>query len=167
VCAAKRGSATREEATLPRRHRSATEAAEREGMGRRGRCLGLLVSLSLSSCATRVQRRIGPRLADIDRNAKVLVLHRRNGEAFVFDAWRVDTSVGSRPAIVGRAHRLGPDRQPVTARSWRVPMGSIALYETNVRSHSGFSVAMGLWSGLHGALYVAVAALLVLFASRS
>jgi hypothetical protein len=105
-----------------------------------------MACLLVTSCAYRIQRRIVPTLAQIDRTAAYLKVHMRNGDVYVLDSWALDPS-GTE--LVGHGEYRGPDR---SARGgimpYRIALGEVAVCETNTKPISPADVPMEILTGV-------------------
>jgi len=103
--------------------------------------------LGLPGCVHQVKRKEWrpDQLASIDRTSPFLKAHARDGTAFVFSRWSVD-SVG--PVIRGPGRLLGINRETVREGTLSVPLDSVALFETNVVSNHPGVAALAVISGI-------------------
>ncbi|MDQ3995736.1 MAG: hypothetical protein M3303_01825 [Gemmatimonadota bacterium] len=115
--------------------------------------LALLVAALLTACGrvTTLQRKLVDPAAvtTIDRRLPFLKAHLRQGHVVVLSRWEVDTTGG---AVVGDGERLDVNRQVVGAGAQRIPLDSVALFETNVVLTHGSVAALGVVTGASLAL---------------
>jgi hypothetical protein len=115
-------------------------------------CLSLLALLATGCGRVNTLQRalVDPMAAStIDQRLPFLKAHLRDGHVVVLARWSVDTTGR---AITGEGERLDVNRRAVAAGSQRIPLDSVALFETNVvRTHASVG-AMAVITGASLAL---------------
>lgn len=113
-----------------------------------------LTLLGLPGCVHRVERKewLPGEAASLDRSSRFLKAHARDGSAFVFSQWSVDT-VGR--TVSGQGRVLGINREPLREGPISVALDSVALFETNVVSKHPSVTALAVITGI-SALITAV-----------
>lgn len=91
----------------------------------------------------------------LDRNAPFLKAHLKNGDVIVLSRWNVQTAD---QLIIGTGHRLGFNRDTLSAGPMQVPIDDVALFETNRTETSGSVVALSILTGASLALTAVCAA---------
>src|SRR5205823_9149460 len=78
----------------------------------------------------RVERNLlaSGQLTTLDSASPYLKAHLKNGYVYVLSDWRADTAAA---VIVGKGELLDPNRAVVDTGAFRVPLDSVALFETN------------------------------------
>ncbi len=135
--------------------------------GRLRRLVALCACTLVISCgggATRLERKVGPRISDVDATAPYLKLHLRDGEVYVLSRWTMEGSTGT---IAGFGGRWGQDRtrRDAADMTYRIELREVALFETNTPYSSPVNRRMGILTGVSVALSVVVVALFLAFAS--
>ncbi len=108
----------------------------------------LVLGLVLLACApTRVRRTITPpsQASTLDQKSPYLKAHLRSGYVYVLDSWQVDTS-GT--LVVGRGTLLTPNRSVESQGEFRLPVDSVALFETNLLYRGGAVTALSVMTGI-------------------
>lgn len=116
------------------------------------RCSLLALGLVLLACApTRVRRTIVPpsRASTLDQKSPYLKAHLRTGYVYVLDSWAVDSSG---MLVTGRGSLLTPNRAVESAGEFRLPVDSVALFETNLLQRSGGVTALSVMTGITAAV---------------
>jgi hypothetical protein len=107
-----------------------------------------LLGLVLLACAPgRVQRSVVPpsQAATLDRQSPYLKAHLRTGYVYLLSAWQVD-SAGT--LVSGRGSLLTPDRELEREGEFRLPVDSVALFETNLLQRGGSLNALAVMTGI-------------------
>jgi hypothetical protein len=113
------------------------------------------LGLVLIACApTRVRRTIVPpsEAATLDHKSPYLKAHLRSGYVYVLDSWAVDSS-GT--LVTGRGSLLTPNRTVESEGDVRLPVDSVALFETNLLERSGGVTALAVMTGITAGVTVA------------
>lgn len=119
------------------------------------RCLCALVLAAgvVAGCSrinTQHRRLTDPaEVATIDHKSPFLKAHMRNGDVYILSYWDVDAAARS---VWGNGDRLDPNRTRVGSGAQRVPLDSVALFETNVVSTHGSVAALAVVTGASLAL---------------
>ncbi len=116
------------------------------------RCSLLALALVLLACApTRVRRTIVPpsQASTLDQQSPYLKAHLRTGYVYVLDSWEVDSS-GT--LVTGRGSLLTPNRAVEREGEFRLPVDSVALFETNLLQRSGSVTALAVMTGVTAAV---------------
>lgn len=116
------------------------------------RCSLLALGLILLACApTRVRRTIVPpsQASTLDQKSPYLKAHLRTGYVYVLDSWEVD-SAGT--LVAGRGSLLTPNRAVESEGEFRLPVDSVALFETNLLRRSGGVTALSVMTGITAAV---------------
>jgi hypothetical protein len=85
----------------------------------------------------------------LDEEAPFLKAHMENGDVYILSVWTMQTD---EDIVRGRGHRLGPNRDTLDQGTMRVPIDSVAIFETNTTQVSGSVVAMSVLTGASLAL---------------
>jgi hypothetical protein len=112
----------------------------------------LVVGLVLLACtAHRVQRAVVPptRIATLDQKSPYLKAHLRSGYVYVLDSWQVDSAAA---LVTGRGSLLTPNRVTERQGEFRLPVDSVALFETNVLERSSAVSALTVMTGITAAV---------------
>lgn len=114
----------------------------------------LAVQLALAGCAHRLERTLLPReeASRLDRDSHFLKAHMLDGDLYVLTGWQVDGRAG---VVVGSGDHYDPQRRLVARGGFRLPIRSVALFETNVEKVHPAIAAMTVVTGLSLALTVA------------
>jgi hypothetical protein len=115
----------------------------------------IALSLVLLACGpTRVQRTlVAPtHVATLDRKSPFLKAHLRTGYVYVLHAWQVD-SAGT--LVSGQGSLLTPDREVESDGEYRLPVDSVALFETNLLKQGGGVTALAVMTGVTAAVTAA------------
>ncbi len=110
------------------------------------------LGLALLACApTRVRRTIVPpsQASTLDQKSPYLKAHLRTGYVYVLDSWKVDSS-GT--LVSGRGSLLTPNRAVEREGEFRLPVDSVALFETNLLQRSGAVTALSVMTGVTAAV---------------
>jgi hypothetical protein len=110
--------------------------------------LGLVV---LACAPTRLRRTVTPpsHASTLDQKSPYLKAHLRSGYVYVLDSWQVDTS-GT--LVTGRGSLLTPDRSVESQGEFRLPVDSVALFETNLLQRGGAVTALSVMTGITAAV---------------
>jgi hypothetical protein len=110
--------------------------------------LGLLV---LACAPTRVRRTVVPssQASTLDQKSPYLKAHLRTGYVYVLDSWQVDSS-GT--LVTGRGSLLTPNRAVESEGEFRLPVDSVALFETNLLHRGGAVTALSVMTGITAAV---------------
>lgn len=115
--------------------------------------------LLVNACVYRIDRTVVPTFAQVGRDAKYLKVHMRDGDVYVLDTWSLDPSGAE---LVGTGEHRGPDRGLRTEPApYRIKLGEVAVYETDVKSRSPGNVPMTILTAASAALSLVVIILLV------
>ncbi|HEY9167158.1 MAG TPA: hypothetical protein VIS48_13465 [Candidatus Kryptonia bacterium] len=87
----------------------------------------------------------------ITESSKFLKVHMMNGDVYVLENWKVNEE--SRE-VYGKGRLFDPYRALVKQDSFAIPLGDVALFESNVVSSSGPLMAMCIVTGVSAALTV-------------
>ena len=112
----------------------------------------LALGLVFLACApTRLRRTITQpsQASTLDRKSPYLKAHLRSGYVYVLDSWEVDTS-GT--VVTGRGLLLTPNRSTDHQGQFRLPVDSVALFETNLLQRGGAVTALSVMSGITAAV---------------
>jgi hypothetical protein len=116
------------------------------------RCLPMALGVSLACAApTRVRRTVVPpfQASTLDQKSPYLKAHLRTGYVYVLDSWQVDSS-GT--LVTGHGSLLNPDRTAESEGQFRLPVDSVALFETNLLQRSGAVTALSVMTGITAAV---------------
>ena len=91
----------------------------------------VLAVASTAGCALARRLTAPGEVSKLDRKSRYLKAHMRNGELYVLDAWRVDE--GAR-LVLGTGTRYDQNRDPIGHGPHSVPIGEVALFETNAEA---------------------------------
>ena len=119
------------------------------------RTVTILFGLVLLACAPgRVQRSVVPpsQAATLDRQSPYLKAHLRTGYVYLLNTWQVD-SAGT--LVSGRGSLLTPDRELESEGEFRLPVDSVALFETNLLQRGGALNALAVMTGITALVTVA------------
>lgn len=108
----------------------------------------VLVGLVLLACSPgRVQRTVvsPSQVATLDRQSPYLKAHLRTGYVYLLNSWQVD-SAGT--LVSGRGSLLTPDRELESEGEFRLPVDSVALFETNLLERGGALNALAVMTGI-------------------
>jgi hypothetical protein len=110
--------------------------------------LGLLV---LACAPTRVRRTVVPpsQASTLDQKSPYLKAHLRTGYVYVLDSWQVDSS-GT--LVTGHGSLLTPNRAVEVEGEFRLPVDSVALFETNLLHRGGAVTALSVMTGITAAV---------------
>jgi hypothetical protein len=110
--------------------------------------LGVVV---LACGPTRLRRTVLPpsQAATLDQKSPYLKAHLRSGYVYVLDSWQVDSS-GT--LVTGRGSLLTPNRALESQGEFRLPVDSVALFETNLLQRSGAVTALSVMTGITAAV---------------
>jgi hypothetical protein len=117
--------------------------------------LAIVFGLALLACGpSRVERTLVPAadVSTLDRKSPYLKAHLRTGYVYLLSAWEVDTS-GT--MVTGRGSLLTPDRVVESEGEYRLPVDSVALFETNLLKRGGGLTALAVMSGITAAVTAA------------
>jgi hypothetical protein len=112
----------------------------------------LTFAVVLLACApTRVRRTMvrPAEVSTLDQKSPYLKAHLPSGHVYVLSSWRVDSS-GT--LVTGRGSLLDPNRTAVSEGEFRLPLDSVALFETNVLHRSGGVAALAVMTGITAAV---------------
>ena len=115
----------------------------------------LALGLVLLACApARLRRTVTPpsQASTLDRKSPYLKAHLRSGYVYVLDSWQVDTS-GT--LVHGRGTLLTPNRSVDSEGEFRLPVDSVALFETNLLHRGGAITALSVMTGVTAAMTAA------------
>jgi hypothetical protein len=99
----------------------------------------------VTSCVSRLDRKVGPTLQTVDRKAPYLKLHLADGHLYVLSDWKVDET---KREISGTGDLFDTDRAVVKTGTFTVAMTDVAMYETNTVETSPGVAAMAVITGL-------------------
>jgi hypothetical protein len=85
--------------------------------------------LANHGCATRLKRTLSADATLVDRQAPYLKAHLRDGSLLVFSNWKIDDEAKT---VSGHARRYPPDRHVFAEAETTLPVGDVALFESNV-----------------------------------
>ncbi|MEP7226797.1 MAG: hypothetical protein ABI785_05510 [Gemmatimonadales bacterium] len=108
----------------------------------------LALSLVFLACApTRLRRTVTPpsQASTLDQKSPYLKAHLRSGYVYLLDSWQVDTS-GT--LVIGRGSLLTPNRSIESQGEFRLPVDSVALFETNLLHRGGAVTALSVMTGI-------------------
>jgi hypothetical protein len=110
--------------------------------------LGVLI---LACSPSRVRRTVVPpsRASTLDQKSPYLKAHLRTGYVYVLASWQVDSS-GT--LVTGRGSLLTPNRAVETEGEFRLPVDSVALFETNLLQRGGAVTALSVMTGVTAAV---------------
>src|SRR6266571_2568880 len=114
----------------------------------RGLSLALAGSLALGAgCGGRLRRTLKPseQSQALDRRSPFLKVHARDGGLYVLSEWRVDEA---ERLVSGRGEQRGPNREVVSTGSFTIPLGEVALFETNVVHNSPAVTGLAVITGI-------------------
>jgi hypothetical protein len=114
----------------------------------------LVAALAASCSITRPERKLVPPAgaATLDGRSPYLKAHLRSGYVYVLSRWRADSGEA---LIVGHGQLLDPNRAIVSDGDVRLPVDSVALFETNVLRAGGARTALTVMTGVTAAVAVA------------
>lgn len=110
------------------------------------------VALALAAgCTHIIERQLhDPAVPEtLDYASPYLKAHMRDGRVYVLSDWRADTAGA---AMVGQGELLDVNRIRLASGMFRIPVDSVALYETNVTERSGASAALTVMTGITAAV---------------
>ncbi|HEX5133689.1 MAG TPA: hypothetical protein VFX92_14540 [Candidatus Krumholzibacteria bacterium] len=81
----------------------------------------------------------------VRKESPFLKAHMRNGDLFVLTDWRVATGSGD---VLGHGKRYDPSRTKIVLGDFRVPVDSVAMFETNRLVQSGATPALIVMAGV-------------------
>jgi hypothetical protein len=81
----------------------------------------------------------------LDQKSPYLKAHLRTGYVYVLDSWQVDPS-GT--LVTGRGSLLTPNRALESEGEFRLPVDSVALFETNLLHRGGAVTALSVMTGI-------------------
>jgi hypothetical protein len=98
-----------------------------------------------------VRRTIVPpsQASTLDQKSPYLKAHLRTGYVYVLDSWKVDSS-GT--LVTGHGSLLTPNRAVESEGEVRLPVDSVALFETNLLQRSGGITALSVMTGVTAAV---------------
>jgi hypothetical protein len=108
----------------------------------------LALGLAFLACGpTRLRRTVTPpsQASTLDRKSPYLKAHLRSGYVYVLDSWQVDTSG---VLVTGRGSLLTPNRSIESEGEFRLPVDSVALFETNLLERGGALSALSVMTGI-------------------
>jgi hypothetical protein len=113
----------------------------------------LVAALAASCAIMRLERKVVPpaHVATLDNASPYLKAHLKGGHVYVLSAWRADSGGA---LIVGRGHLLDANRAVVAEGEVRLPLDSVALFETNVQRPGGARTALTVMTGITAAVTV-------------
>jgi hypothetical protein len=108
----------------------------------------------LACAPTRVRRTVVPptQASTLDQKSPYLKAHLRTGYVYVLDSWHVDSS-GT--LVTGRGSLLTPNRSVESQGEFRLPVDSVALFETNLLQRGGAVTALAVMTGVTAAVTAA------------
>lgn len=111
----------------------------------------IILASVLAGCTHTVERRLAAptEVETLDERSPYLKAHLPDGRVYVLSQWRAD-SAGS--AILGDGSLLDAHRMAVESGAFRVPVDSVALFETNVRHSSGATTSLTVMAGITAAV---------------
>lgn len=110
--------------------------------------LALLVGvLPATSCTYRVERALTPpaEVRTLDHRSPYLKAHLPDGRVYVLSHWEADSVEA---AVTGEGSLLDAQRRLIRSGTFRLPVDSVALFETNVRKPSGVTPGLVLMAGI-------------------
>ena len=110
----------------------------------------LVASLGTAGCVERIRRKVSPSLDTVDKQTAFLKVHMRNGDVYVLRRWDLRGTT-----LSGFGQRQGVDRRTSTDQTYEIPMGDVALFETNVVQSSPTIAALAVVGTISVALSVA------------
>ncbi len=105
----------------------------------------------LGSCGVkRLERKsVEPaRAATLDQKSPYLNAHLKSGHVYVLAGWSFDSA---QQIVTGRGDLLDWNRRIVATGTFRLPIDSVALFETNVVGRSGSMAAVTVMAGITAA----------------
>ncbi len=113
--------------------------------------LALSAAIFAGSCVKRVERKLTPPdlVRTLDAASPYLKAHLRSGYVYVLSAWQVDSQTN---AIEGEGELLDVSRVRLDSGRFRLPVDSVALFETNVLRRSGATTALTVMAGVTAAV---------------
>ena len=113
--------------------------------------LALSAAVCAGSCIKRVERTLATpdQFRTLDSASPYLKAHLRSGYVYVLSDWRVAAQAN---AIEGRGALLDARRVRVDSGWFRLPVDSVALFETNVLRRSGAATALTVMAGVTAAV---------------
>jgi len=113
--------------------------------------LALSAAVCAGSCIKRVERTLATpdQFRTLDSASPYLKAHLRSGYVYVLSDWRVAAQAN---AIEGRGTLLDARRVLVDSGWFRLPVDSVALFETNVLRRSGATTALTVMAGVTAAV---------------
>jgi hypothetical protein len=112
----------------------------------------LALGLVLLACGpTRLRRTVVPpsHASTLDRKSPYLKAHLRTGYVYVLDFWQVDSG-GT--LVTGHGSLLTPNRAVESEGEFRLPVDSVALFETNLLQRGGSVTALAVMTGITAAV---------------
>jgi hypothetical protein len=103
------------------------------------------------ACAPRLMRTLTPpeNARALDKRSPYLKAHMRDGRVYVLSRWAVDDAAGT---VSGEGVLLGADRRTLEQGPVAIPIGSVALFETNVVQKSPAVAALAVITGISAAV---------------
>jgi hypothetical protein len=110
-----------------------------------------LGAVVLACSPTRVRRTVVPpsQASTLDQKSPYLKAHLRTGYVYVLASWQVDSS-GT--LVTGRGSLLTPNRAVESEGEFRLPVDSVALFETNLLHRGGAVTALSVMTGVTAAV---------------
>ena len=113
------------------------------------RSVAALVGLTLlSACGVKTQHRavsLSSAGASLDHQSPFLKAHLRDGDVLILEHWAVDDAAR---LVRGHGRRLDPSRMVRDTGDYRMPLDSVALFETNVIQTSPGVSALSITTGV-------------------
>jgi hypothetical protein len=112
----------------------------------------LALGVVLLACGpTRVRRTVVPpsQASTLDQKSPYLKAHLRTGYVYVLDSWQVDSG-GT--LVTGHGSLLTPNRAVQSQGEFRLPVDSVALFETNLLQRGGAVTALSVMTGITAAV---------------
>lgn len=110
----------------------------------------LAAALGTAGCVERIRRKVSPSLSTVDKQSPFLKVHMRNGDVYVLRRWDLQGTT-----LSGFGQRQGVDRQTSAEQTHAIPMGDVALFETNVVATSPSIAALAVIGTVSVAVSVA------------
>ncbi len=106
----------------------------------------LALALALPGCAHRVERTLSTpdQISTLDHASPYLKVHMKDGGLYLLSRW----SVGRDRVCTGIGTRLDASRRVIATDSVRIPIDSVALFETNVVKTSPLVASMAVLTGV-------------------
>ncbi len=124
---------------------------------RRAAALLLACAALLAGCVKQLERRLTrpESSATVDRRSPFLKAHMPDGTLYVLSPWSMDRASA---AVMGQGAWLDVNRAELGRGTFRIPVDSVVLFETNVVRPSPGVAALGVITGISVGITIACAA---------